>query len=113
MKKKNEGAILPKVSATTEIQVLRGGVSKQRVLLIVAVSLLVGFILGATVAILKTKKETKGIAVTAEPEKEEQANYEEDIRLAQSILEKDPRNLEALIALFTGAEKAKEEKKKG
>jgi hypothetical protein len=81
MKKKNEGAILPKVSATTEIQVLHGGVSNQRVLLIVAVSLLVGFILGATVAILKTKK--------------------------------DPRNLEALIALFTGAEKAKEEKKKG
>ena len=113
MKKRDKRALESGSAAKTDVPRVRGGVTKQNVLLIATVSLFVGFILGATVAILKTKKETKGIAVTAEPEKEEQANYEGDIRLAQSVLEKDPRNLEARIALFTGAEKAKEEKKKG
>jgi len=69
------------------------------------VSLLVGFILGATVAILKTQPV---VAPTPAPMvgptvkesgKNITADYEREIRAAKSILEKDPNNLQALISL--------------
>ena len=75
------------------------GVSKEKVILIGAVLLLAGFILGATVAILKTSKDSKGVASTGNPQKESSVDYDENIRSAKSILEKDPSNLQALISL--------------
>jgi cytochrome c-type biogenesis protein CcmH/NrfG len=82
------------------------GVSKGTVIMISFVSLLVGLILGATVAILKTQPV---IAPTPAPMvgptvKESgkniiTADYEGEIRAAKSILEKDPNNLQALISL--------------
>ena len=82
-----------------------GGVSKGNVVLIAFVCLLVGFILGATVAILKIQPmvvPTPAPMVrptVKESEKNITANYEEEIRAAKSILEKDRNNLQALISL--------------
>lgn len=99
MKKKDKRALESGIVAKTDVPGVRRGVTKQKVLWVAAVSVLVGFILGATVAILRTPKETKEITTTGPSQKEDQTDYEEAIRLAQSVLEKDPRNLEALIAL--------------
>jgi len=82
-----------------------GGVSKGTLIMISFVSLLVGFILGATVAILKTRPSLAASpAPMVSPTVEESgknvtADYEEDIQLTKSILEKDPRDLQALITL--------------
>lgn len=99
MKKKNKVASQPEISVKSDFSAIRVGVRKQNVVLIAAVSLLVGFILGATVAILKMSRESEVVTSEGGSQKESPANYEEDIRLAKSILEKDPRNLEALITL--------------
>jgi len=83
-----------------------GGVSKGNVILIAFVCLLVGFILGATVAILKTQPMVAPTpAPMVGPTVKEfgkniiMADYEGEIRAAKSILEKDPINLQALISL--------------
>jgi cytochrome c-type biogenesis protein CcmH/NrfG len=99
MKKKNKAVSQPEIPVKSEPQTIREGVSKQNVILIAAVSILVGFILGATVAILKMSKESKEVASTGQSQEVDRPNNEEDIRLAKSILEKDPRNLEALATL--------------
>jgi len=87
-----------------ESQTPRGLVSKQNVILISAVSLLIGFILGAVVAILKIQPmvsptQPSMIGSTVGESEKNKFNYEEEIRLAKSILEKDPKNLQALITL--------------
>jgi cytochrome c-type biogenesis protein CcmH/NrfG len=92
-RKKNKDASSPEPSIKI------AGVSKQNVILIAAVSLLVGFILGATAAILKTGRESKMAASARDSQKDNVTDHEEDIRLAKSILEKDPRNLQSLITL--------------
>ncbi|MGQ9510261.1 MAG: tetratricopeptide repeat protein, partial [Thermodesulfobacteriota bacterium] len=103
--KKNKTVPQSEISMKSEPQTIHGGVSKQNVILIAAVSLLVGFIVGATVAILKTQPRVAPTpASMVDPTvqgsgKNITAEYEEDIQLAKSILEKDPRNLEALITL--------------
>jgi cytochrome c-type biogenesis protein CcmH/NrfG len=97
--KKNKAASHPEISARSGFQTPHGRVSKQNVILIAAVSLLVGFILGATIAILKTSKDSKAVASAGNPREETPVNHEEDIRLAQSTLEKDPRDVPALITL--------------
>ena len=97
--KKNKAVSQPEIPLKSEPQNIHQGVSKQNVILIAAVSLLVGFILGATVAILKMSKESKVVASAGQSQKENPADYKEDIRLAKSILEKDPRDLQALITL--------------
>jgi cytochrome c-type biogenesis protein CcmH/NrfG len=103
MKKKEKN----KDVSSSEPSIKIAGVSKEKVILIAVVSLLVGFILGATVAILKTSRQLM-VAPTAQPmvaptakesEKNTSVNYEEEIRQAKSILEKDPNNLQALITL--------------
>jgi len=96
---KNKAISRPEIPVKSELQTIHGGVSKQNVILIAVVSILVGFILGATVAILKMSKEPKGVASTVQSQEEDRANYEEDIRIAKSVLEKDPRDLQALITL--------------
>jgi len=103
--KKNRAISQPEILVKREPQTIHGGVSKQNVILIAAVSLLVGFILGAIVAILKTQPMVAPTPASMvgptvkEPGKNMTADYEEDIRLARSILEKDPRDLQALITL--------------
>jgi len=99
MKKKIKTVPQSEISVKSEPSTIHAGVSKNRVILIAFVCLLVGFILGATVAILKTSRDSKGVASTGNTQEESSVNHEEDIRLAKSILEKDPRNLEALITL--------------
>ena len=105
MKKKNKAVSQPEILVKSEPQIIHGGVSKQNVILIAAVSLLVGFILGAIVAILKTQPmvaptPSSMVGPTVmESGKNITADYKEDIRLAKEILEKDPRDLQALITL--------------
>ncbi len=82
------------------------GVSRGNVILIAFVCLLVGFILGAAAAILKTSRQPM-VAPTAAstgptvggPGKNITVDYEGEIQLSKSILEKDPNNLQALINL--------------
>jgi len=82
------------------------GISRGNMILIAFVCLLVGFILGAAVAILKTSSQPM-VAPTAAsmgpttggPGKNITVDYEEEIRLSKSILEKDPNNVQALINL--------------
>ena len=83
-----------------------GGVSKGNVILIAFVCLLVGFILGATVAILKTQPRVAptpapmvGPTIKESGKNRSAADYEEEIRAAKSILGKDRNNLQALISL--------------
>jgi cytochrome c-type biogenesis protein CcmH/NrfG len=83
-----------------------GGVSKGTVIMISFVSLLFGFVLGATVAILKTQPMVAPTpAPMVRPTVKESgkniitADYEGEIRAAKSILEKDPHNLQTLINL--------------
>jgi len=99
MKKKNKAVSQPEIPVKSEPQTIHGGMSKKNVILIAFVCFLVGFILGATVAILKTTRDSKVVASTGNPQEESSVNHEEDIRIAKSILEKDPRDLQALITL--------------
>jgi len=99
MKKKNKAVPQPEISVKSDPLTIHAGVSKNKVILIASVCLLVGFILGATVAIIKTSRGSKVVASTGNPQEESPVNHEEDIQLAKSILEKDPRNLEAMITL--------------
>ena len=99
MKKNNKPISHPETSVKSESSTIQGGVSKNKVILIAFVSLLVGFMLGATVAILKTRRAPKAVASNGNTQEESSINHEEDIRLAKSILEKDPRDLQALITL--------------
>lgn len=103
--KKNKNVPQSKNSMESKSPTPQRGVSKQNVILISAVSVLVGFILGATVAILRMEPRRAptpaSMAGPADQESEKNitADYDEEIRLAKTILEKDPRNLEALIDL--------------
>lgn len=99
MKKKNKGASPLEISTKIETSTIQAGVSKQNVILIAAISVLFGFIGGATVAILKTQPKVAPTTSSMVGSTVQEYNHEEDIRLAKSILEKDPRNLEALITL--------------
>ena len=99
MKKKNKAVSQAEIPAKNESSTMRVGMSKQNVILITAVALLFGFVLGATVAILKTSREAKRVDLPGEVEEKKSASHEEDIRLAKSVLEQDPKNLGALITL--------------
>ena len=57
--KKNKAVSQPEIPVKSESSTIHAGVSKNKVILITFVSLLIGFILGATVAILKTTNENK------------------------------------------------------
>jgi len=97
--KKNKATSHPEIPMKSEPSTIHAGVNKNKVVLISFVCLLVGFILGVTVAILKTSESSKGVASAGNPQGESPVNHEEGIRLAKSILEKDPRDLQALITL--------------
>jgi cytochrome c-type biogenesis protein CcmH/NrfG len=102
--KKNKAVSQPEIPVKSEPQNIHRGVSKQNVILIAAVSLLIGFIVGATVAILKTQPMVAPtpapmVDPTVKESEKNKADYEEDIRIAKSILEKNPRDLQALITL--------------
>lgn len=99
MKKNNKPASQPEIPVKNKLQPVREGMSKQNAILIAIVSVLVGFVLGATVAIFKMSKESKQAVSTGQSPEAERASYEEDIRSAKAILEKDPANLQALVDL--------------
>jgi cytochrome c-type biogenesis protein CcmH/NrfG len=99
MMKKNKGVSQPEILMKSKPQTIHAGVSRQNVILIAFVCLFVGFILGATVAILKTSRDSKVVASTGNSQEESPVNREDDIRIAKSILEKDPRDLQTLITL--------------
>ena len=92
MKKKRE-VVKSEISLKSEKNNIQRGVSKGNVILIGFVCLLVGFILGATVAILKRSGKPKLATSAEEPKQSRSIDHEEEIRLSKSILEKDPNNL--------------------
>jgi cytochrome c-type biogenesis protein CcmH/NrfG len=100
--KKDKNLSQPEIPVRSDSSSIQTGVSKKKVILIAFICLLIGFTLGATVAILKTSrdsKDSKVVASAGNPQEESSVNREEDIRLAKSILEKNPRDLQALITL--------------
>lgn len=97
--KKNREVLKPEIRLKNEKENIQRGVSKGNVILIGFVCLLVGFILGATVAILKTSTEPKLATSAEEPKQTRSIDNEGEIRLSKSILEKDPNNLQTLISL--------------
>jgi cytochrome c-type biogenesis protein CcmH/NrfG len=97
--KKNKGVSQPEIPVKSESSTIHAGVSKNKVILIVFVSLLIGFILGATVAILKTTKGNKIARPSEESQREASIDREEEIKLLKTVLEKDPNNLQALTSL--------------
>jgi cytochrome c-type biogenesis protein CcmH/NrfG len=97
--KKNREVLKPEIRLKNEKENIQRGVSKGNVILIGFVCLIVGFILGATVAILKTSTEPKLATSVEEPKQTRSIDNEEEIQLSKSILEKDPNNVQALINL--------------
>jgi len=97
--KKNREVLKTEIRLRGEEKSIQRGVSKGNVILIAVVCLVVGFILGATVVILRTNREPK-VAISAEqPERNRSGDYGGEIQLSKSLLEKDPNNLQALINL--------------
>jgi cytochrome c-type biogenesis protein CcmH/NrfG len=97
--KQNREGVKSEIRLKSEKNNIQRGVSKGNVILIGFVCVLVGFILGATVAILKTSKEPKLETSAEEPKQSRSADNEEEIQLSKSILGKDPNNLQALANL--------------
>jgi len=97
--KKNKTLSQPEVPVKTESSAIREGVSKNKVILIAFVCLLIGFILGATVAVLKTTNENKVAKSSEESQREVPVDREEEIKLLKPILEKDPNNVQTLVRL--------------
>jgi cytochrome c-type biogenesis protein CcmH/NrfG len=98
-KNKKKNVSQPETPVKSEAQNIKKALRRTNVMLIASVCLLIGFILGATVAILKTSKSSELIASTGNPIEKGSIDHDEAIRSAKSILEKDPSNLEALISL--------------
>ena len=99
MKKKNKTVPHPKISVKSDPSTIHAGVSKNKVILIAFVCLLVGLILGATVAILKTTKGNKIAGPSEESQREVPVDREEEIQLLKTTLEKDPNNVQTLVGL--------------
>jgi cytochrome c-type biogenesis protein CcmH/NrfG len=97
--KMNKTLSQPEILVKSEPQTIHGGVSKKNVILIASACFLLGFILGATVAILKTTKGNKIARPSEESQREASVDREEEIILLKTALEKDPNNLQTLIDL--------------
>jgi len=97
--KKNKTLSQPEIPVKSESSTIREGVSKNRIILIAFVSLLIGFILGATVAILKTTNENKVAKSSEESQREVPVDREEEIKLLKTALQKDPNNVQTLVGL--------------
>jgi len=97
--KRNKAVSQPEIPVKSESQNIHRGVSKTNVILIAFVCLLVGLILGATVAILKTAKGNKIAGPSEESQREVPVDREEEIQLLKTTLKKDPYNLQTLINL--------------
>ncbi len=80
---------------------------KETVILAIVIAFLVGFITGATVAILKGKKGSEGAAMVQKPElvpvpvppKPSPLEVASKIKTLNEILQKDPKNLPAWVEL--------------
>jgi len=97
--KKKKAFSQPGMPVKGDLQTIHGAVSKTNVMLISLVCLLVGFILGATVAILKTTKGNKIAGPSEGSQKEASVDREKEIKLLKAALEKDPNDLQTLIEL--------------
>jgi cytochrome c-type biogenesis protein CcmH/NrfG len=97
--KKNKEVIKSEIRVKSEKDNIQRGVSKGNVILIGFACLLVGFILGATVAILKTTKVNKIAGPSEESQRVASVDREGEIKLLKAALEKDPKDLSALIEL--------------
>ena len=91
--KKNKEVIKSEIRLKSEKDNIQRGVSKGNVILIGFVCLLVGFILGATVAILKTAKANKIAGPSEESQRGASVDREGEIKLLKAALEKDPKDL--------------------
>ncbi len=80
---------------------------KEKVILSIVIAFFVGFIAGATVAILKMTKETEKLKIDQKPQitfPETQAGPDpieinRKVQMLKDILKKDPKNLSALVEL--------------
>ena len=97
--KKNREVLKPEIHLKSEKNNIQRGVSKGNVILIGLACLLVGFILGATAAILKTTKANKIAGPSEESQRVASVDREEEIKLFKAALEKDPKDLSTLIEL--------------
>ncbi len=98
--KKNKEVSKPEIRLRGEKKEnVQTGVNKSNVVLIAVACVIVGFILGATIAIFRTNREAKAAISAGEPERNRSGDYEGEMQLSKSILEKDPTNLAALIGL--------------
>ena len=97
--KKREPVSQPGIPMENESQNNHRAVSRTNLMLVASVCLLVGFILGATVAILKTTKGNKIAGPSEESQREASVDRGEEIKLLKTALEKDPSDLQALLDL--------------
>ena len=81
--KKNKEISKSQIRLKGDSDNIRGWMSKGSVILSAVVCLFVGFILRATVVILKTNRELKVAISAGEPEKNRPGNYEEEIQLSR------------------------------
>lgn len=97
--KKRKSVPQPAIPVKNESQNNHRAVSRTNLMLIVSVCLFVGFILGSTIAILKTSKANKIAEPSEESQRKASVNREGEIKLLKAALEKDPNDLPTLIEL--------------
>jgi tetratricopeptide (TPR) repeat protein len=75
---------------------------KETAILLIVIAFLVGFIAGATVAILRGTKGTEKVGMVQKPQMDPRPDLAEmnlNIKTLKEIVEKDPKNLPALVEL--------------
>ena len=97
--KKREPVSQPGIPMKNESQNNHRAVSRTNLMLVASVCLLVGFILGATVTILKTTKANKIAGPSEESQRKASVDHEGEIKQLKAALEKDPNDLPTLIEL--------------
>ena len=99
MMKKRKSVSTPAIPLKIESHPIQNSVRRTTLLLIASVCLFVGFILGSTVAILKTSKATKIAGPSEESQRGASVDREGEVKLLKTALEKDPNDLPTLIEL--------------
>jgi cytochrome c-type biogenesis protein CcmH/NrfG len=97
--KKRKPVPQPAIPEKSDPQNNHSGVSRTNLMLVASVCLLVGFILGATVTILKTTKANKIAGPSEESQRKASVDHEGEIKQLKAALEKDPNDLPTLIEL--------------
>ena len=97
--KKRKSVSQPASPVKNDPKTIHRSLKKTNLMLIVSVCLFVGFILGSTIAILKTSKANKIAEPSEESQRKASVNREGEIKLLKAALEKDPNDLPTLIEL--------------